>query len=130
MGAATTITTTAVAIGIRVTVAGLLVTRGNSSIVLSVSVSTRHTPKREIALANVEVPPSKLTAAVMTPTTIVAVTGTAVTAAAQAETRDSGTIALSASVWIQHSRRPTSVQATKEVVAPNIGLVTVGATMT
>jgi len=130
MAAATTVTTTAVAIGTRVTVAGLLATRGNSSIVLSVLVSTRNSTKREIALVNVEVSTSKLTAAVMTTTIIVAVTGTAVTAAAQAATRDSGTIALSASVRIQHSRRPTSVQATKEVVVPNIGLVTVGATMT
>jgi len=130
MVAATTITTTAVAIGIRVTVAGVLATRGNSSIVLSVPVSIQNSPKREIAKAYVEVPTSKLTAAVMTTTTIVAVTGTAVIAAAQAATHDSGTIALRASVWIQHSRRPTTVQATKEVVAPNIGLVTVGATMT
>lgn len=81
-------------------------------------------------MANVEVRTSEVMAVVMTTTTIVGVTGTLVTAAAQPAMFDSGPIAKNASVRILHSRRATTpVQATKEVVPLQNGLATAGVTM-
>jgi len=81
-----------------------------------------------IALANVGILNTKLTVVATMTTTIVPVTGTAVTVAAQVVTSDNGFIVAIASVWIRNLRSPTSARATKEVVCMLRGLATVGVT--
>jgi len=128
MVVATTTTTIAVAVGIRATVVGVLATRSNSFTVPIANARTQ-VLRRPIALVHVETSNTNLTVVVTITTTIAAVNTTAVTVAANLVTRDSGTIAVIASVWIQVSRRKASVKATKEVVWPKVGLVTAGVTM-
>lgn len=119
---ATIITTIAVAIGIRATVVAVQVTRGNSFTARSVSAETRLS-RRKIAMANVDSFNTSLTVAVTTKTTTAAVTTMAVTVAAHPETRVSGSIARSVSVWIQAMKRKATAKATKEVVWQRHGLV-------
>jgi len=119
-------TTTAAVVGTKETAVEVVATRGNSYTAANVNAQTPLS-RRAIAPANVEIPSTNLTVVVTMTTTIVAVAGTAVTVAAQVATSDNGFIAASASVRIRNSRRPTSAQATKEVVCMLHGLATVDA---
>ena len=124
---ATIITTIAVAIGIRATVVAVQVTRGNFFTARSVNAGTRLN-RRKIALAHVEAFNTSQTVAVTITTTIAGVTTMAVTVAAHPVTRVSGTTAVSASVWIQVTKRRATAKAIKEVAWQSNGLVTVDVT--
>jgi len=121
-------TITAAAIGTKATAVENLATLGNSSTARSVNVKTPRT-RKETAPVNAVKLTTNLMADVTTTTTIAAVIGMVVTVVGAAATRDSGFIALSASVKTRNSRRPTSVPVTRADVSIPHGSVMDGATI-